>query len=359
MEKTNNKERQEEEHKIKIKIGISISFIFLFLFFGIFYYSIESKKETKNKLEKEFEKKKYFEKIENIISKKSNVYIKNLFVENELTFRGNLNDKKIELNKIYYGFVYLNYITLLNEEILSDNKNLELALPSYEMINFVNNSKCDYIDKLNEIFVWIETKNFVYLNIQLIEIAKTIQSERFEQMNKNPNYRLFSYSHRIKLYETENIITNTYSDPNNYTTFGIGHKIYSSKVCDKILLKLINSIEKNIQDENYKEFVLSFIALIYYDYDIHSHEMYFNKILNNRNATISQNVFDAIIFYSFNRGMYGANSDLIEFGYFSKKNNVDSFIQNSLANEYQNALENNSILTKRRKLEYQMSIPKQ
>lgn len=359
MEKTNNKERQEEKHKIKIKIGISISFIFLFLFFGIFYYSIESKKETKNKLEKEFEKKKYFEKIENIISKKSNVYIKNLFVENELTFRGNLNDKKIELNKIYYGFVYLNYITVLNEEILSDNKNLELALPSYEMINSVNNSKSNYIDKLNEIFIWIETKNFVYLNIQLIEIAKTIQSERFEQMNKNPNYRLFSYLHRIKLYETENIITNTYNDPNNYTTFGIGHKIYSSKVCDKILLKLINSIEKNIQDKNYKEFVLSFIALIYYDYDIHSHEMYFNKILNNRNATISQNVFDAIIFYSFNRGMYGANSDLIEFGYFSKKNNVDSFIQNSLANEYQNALENNSILTKRRKLEYQMSIPKQ
>ena len=86
--------------------------------------------------------------------------------------------------------------------------------------------------------------------------------------------------------------------------------------------------------------------------------MYFNRILNNKNATISQNVFDAIIFYSFNRGMYGANSDLIEFGTFSKTNNVDRFIQNSLANEYQNALDNNSILTKRRKLEYQMSIPK-
>lgn len=348
-----------EENKTKIKIGIYISSFFIFLFLVIFSYSVEGSKKEKKEYKNSNRKKQNYEKIETILSKKSNIYIKNVFIENELGPIKNFKDKKIELNKIYYGFVYLNYITLLNEEILTDNKNLELSLPTFEMIETVDNSKKDYIDKLDQIYICIESKNFVYLNILLIETAKSIQFERFEQMNKNPsNYRLFSYQHRIKLYETENIITKIYNDPNNYSTFGIGHKIYSSKPSDKLLLKLIKSIDKNILDENYKEFVLSFIALIYYDYDIHSHETYFNKILNNKNATISQNVFDAIIFYSFNRGMYGANSDLIEFNSFSKTNNVDTFIQNSLANEYQNAVDNNSILKKRRKLEYQMSIIK-
>lgn len=362
LRRKSEKEEQYHDNRIKIKISLYISILFVFLFFGVFHYSTKSKnnesKIKKTAEEIEYKKIKYYERIENIISKKSNVYIKNIFVENELTFRGNPNDRNIELNKIYYGFVYLNYITLLDEEILSNNKNVQSKLPSYETIEKENDYKNNYIDKLSEIIIWIESKNFVYLTIQLIETAKSIQLERFQEITKNPNYRLFSYQHRIKLYETENIITKMYNDPNNYSTFGIGHKIYTSKRSDKLLLKLLNAVDKNIQDENYKEFILSFIALIYFDYDIHEHEMYFNRILNNKNATISQNVFDAIIFYSFNRGMYGANSDLIEFGTFSKTNNVDRFIQNSLANEYQNALDNNSILTKRRKLEYQMSIPK-
>lgn len=129
LRRKSEKEEQYHDNRIKIKISLYISILFVFLFFGIFHYSTKSKNnESKIKKiaeETEYKKIKYYERIENIISKKSNVYIKNIFVENELTFRGNSNDRNIELNKIYYGFVYLNYITLLDEEILSNNKNVE------------------------------------------------------------------------------------------------------------------------------------------------------------------------------------------------------------------------------------------
>jgi hypothetical protein len=158
------KESHETEHKAKISIYISCFFVFLF--FGIFYYSIEKNKKTNLNNELENNQNKNYETINDIIHKKSNIYIKNLIAENELTFRGNKKERQLELNKIYYGFVYLNYVTLLNEEIFNNKKMLELSLPTTEMlydtnITNIKNINSEYIHKLEEIIIWIESKNFV------------------------------------------------------------------------------------------------------------------------------------------------------------------------------------------------------